>query len=54
MEIFANRPIANSIEMTAEKDAASWKAREEALALGLKRKDGARYRTTIERLGIRK
>src|SRR5689334_9281714 len=28
-------------ERTAEKDAASWKAREEALALGLKRKDGA-------------
>src|SRR4029450_12156371 len=26
---------------TAEKDAASWKAREEALVLGLKRKDGA-------------
>ncbi|MBB2942182.1 chromosome segregation protein [Actinoplanes lutulentus] len=28
-------------ERAAEKDAASWKAREEALALGLKRKDGA-------------
>ena len=28
-------------ERTAEKDAASWKAREEALALGLRRKDGA-------------
>ena len=28
-------------ERAAEKDAASWKAREEALALGLRRKDGA-------------
>ncbi|WP_033343882.1 chromosome segregation protein SMC [Catenuloplanes japonicus] len=28
-------------ERKAEKDAASWKAREEALAMGLKRKDGA-------------
>src|SRR5689334_1303537 len=28
-------------ERAAEKDAASWKAREEALALGLKRKDGS-------------
>ncbi|MEU4156564.1 chromosome segregation protein SMC [Actinoplanes sp. NPDC026670] len=28
-------------ERAAEKDAASWKAREEALAMGLKRKDGA-------------
>ena len=27
-------------ERAAEKDAASWKAREEALGLGLKRKDG--------------
>jgi chromosome segregation protein len=31
----------NDAERAAEKDAASWKAREEALRLGLKRKDGA-------------
>ncbi|HWS34072.1 MAG TPA: chromosome segregation protein SMC, partial [Actinoplanes sp.] len=31
----------NDTERAAEKDAASWKAREEALAMGLKRKDGA-------------
>ncbi|SDT77609.1 chromosome segregation protein SMC [Actinoplanes derwentensis] len=31
----------NDSERAAEKDAASWKAREEALAMGLKRKDGA-------------
>ncbi|MBO3736237.1 chromosome segregation protein SMC [Actinoplanes flavus] len=31
----------NDAERAAEKDAASWKAREEALAMGLKRKDGA-------------
>lgn len=31
----------NDAERAAEKDAATWKAREEALALGLRRKDGA-------------